>query len=341
MGIKVVGGPRDTRTGMVRSATLIHSSRGICTDIQIVSAVTPPAVFQNHSAIWRWSQFGSACLGSGSLRRKIAHLLEVNQINSCLLFSFSSCSLLWKEGGGKHNTTLQRPQETEETSRRKSFQNPGAELKIHSVCTYRTILLKTPTNRSQPFSFSVFSKQPPSALSTRSRSLQPQQKKEEMPTQPQEKRSFLQFLKSFVGIVRVLQILLGAGLWVTIAANKYEGSIHFVLFVAVLFWLLTLAIFILTLLDKQDLVPIIGGERWLLSNLIHDVVATLLYLSTIGIMIYKTQKNSYCNLDVYKHHCLYKVYLTASVFACLTAAVYLLSGIYCSCRKCRGERTVV
>ncbi|XP_018948948.1 MARVEL domain-containing protein 1 [Cyprinus carpio] len=162
-----------------------------------------------------------------------------------------------------------------------------------------------------------------------------------MPPQPHVKRSFLEFLKSFIGIVRVLQILLGAGLWVTIAANKYEGSIHYVLFVAVLFWLLTLAIFILTLLDKQDLVPVLGGERWLLSNVIHDVAATLLYLSTIGIMIYKTQKNSYCNLDVYKHHCLYKVYLTASVFACLTAGVYLLSAIYGSCRKCRGERTVI
>uniref|UniRef100_A0A9J7Y540 Uncharacterized protein n=1 Tax=Cyprinus carpio carpio TaxID=630221 RepID=A0A9J7Y540_CYPCA len=93
--------------------------------------------------------------------------------------------------------------------------------------------------------------------------------------------------------------------------------------------------------SQQDLVPIVGGERWLLSNTIHDVAATLLYLSTIGIMIYKTQKNSYCNLDVYKHHCLYKVYLTASIFACLTASVYLLSAIYCSYRKCRGEQTVI
>ncbi|KAA0718231.1 MARVEL domain-containing protein 1 [Triplophysa tibetana] len=162
-----------------------------------------------------------------------------------------------------------------------------------------------------------------------------------MPPQPQVRRSFQEFLKSFVGIVRVLQILLGAGLWVTIAANKYEGSIHFVLFVAVFFWLLTLAIFILTLLDKQDLVPIVGGDRWLLSNLIHDIAATALYLSAVGIMIYKTEKNSYCNLELYKHHCLYKVYLTASVFACLTASVYLLSAIYGCCRKCRGEQTVV
>ncbi|XP_026881090.1 MARVEL domain-containing protein 1 isoform X2 [Electrophorus electricus] len=162
-----------------------------------------------------------------------------------------------------------------------------------------------------------------------------------MPPQPQVKRNFLEFLKSFIGIVRLLQILLGAGLWVTIAANKYEGSIHYVLFVAVLFWLLSLALFFLTLLDKQDLVPIIGGERWLLTNVIHDIAATLLYLSAIGIMIYKTEKNSFCNLKHYKHYCPYKVYLTGSVFASLTSSMYLLSAIYGLCRKCRGEQTVV
>ncbi|XP_072534093.1 MARVEL domain-containing protein 1 [Salminus brasiliensis] len=162
-----------------------------------------------------------------------------------------------------------------------------------------------------------------------------------MPPQPQVRRNFLEFLKSFVGIVRILQILLGAGLWVTIAANKYEGSVHFVLFVAVFFWLLTLALFFLTLLDKQDLVPIVGGERWLLSNVIHDIAATLLYLSAIGIMIYKTEKNSFCNVKHYRPPCSYTVYLTGSVFACLTAVVYLLSAVYGSCRKCRGEQTVV
>ncbi|XP_076831246.1 MARVEL domain-containing protein 1 [Brachyhypopomus gauderio] len=162
-----------------------------------------------------------------------------------------------------------------------------------------------------------------------------------MPPQPQVKRNFLEFLKSFIGIVRILQIVLGASLWVTIAANKYEGFIHYVLFVAVLFWLLTLALFFLTLLDKQDLVPIVGGERWLLTNLIHDIAATLLYFSVIGIMIYTMEKNSFCNLKHYKHHCLYKVYLTGSVFACLTTTAYLVSAIYGLCRKCRGEQTVV
>lgn len=162
-----------------------------------------------------------------------------------------------------------------------------------------------------------------------------------MPPQPQARKNFLEFLRSPYGVLRVLQIVLGAGLWVTIAANKYEGSIHFVLFVAVLFWLLTLALFFLTLLDKQDLVPIVGGERWLLSNLVHDLAATALYLPAIGIMIHKTEKNEYCNLEHYKHYCLYKVYLVASVFACLTAAAYLVSAIYGSCRKCRGQQTLV
>lgn len=162
-----------------------------------------------------------------------------------------------------------------------------------------------------------------------------------MSPQPQVTTSFKEFLKSFLGIVRILQILLGAGLWVTVATSKYEGSVHYVLFVAVFFWLLTLALFFITLLNKQDLVPILGGERWLLTNMIHDIAATLLYCSTIGIMIYKTSKNSYCNVLHYKHTCLYVVYLTGSVFACLTACVYLVSAIYGSCRKCRGEQTVV
>lgn len=163
------------------------------------------------------------------------------------------------------------------------------------------------------------------------------------PQTPQSpaRANILKFLKTFLGILRVLQIVLGAGSWVTIAANKYEGSIHFVLFVAVLFWLLTLALFFLTLLGKQDLVPVVGGPRWLDTNLAHDVLAAALYLPAIGVMIYKTERNAYCNLDKYQHMCLYKVYMTAAAFACLACVAYLVSLVYCACRKCRGAHTVV
>lgn len=160
------------------------------------------------------------------------------------------------------------------------------------------------------------------------------------PTQPQVRGDVVKFLRSFLGVVRILQIAFGAGLWVTIAANKYEGSFHFVLFVAVLFWLLTLALFFLTLLGKQDLVPLLGGERWLCTNLAHDVAAATLYLPAIGVMIYKTGGYAWCNMHDYKHPCLYKVYLTADVFACLCWLAYFLSAVYGGCRRCRGEQAV-
>ncbi|KAF3708226.1 MARVEL domain-containing protein 1 [Channa argus] len=156
--------------------------------------------------------------------------------------------------------------------------------------------------------------------------------------QAQVRGNMLKFLKSFLGIIRILQIAFGAGLWVTIAANKYEGPIHFVLFVAVLFWLLTLALFFLTLLEKQDLVPLLGGERWLSTNLAHDVAAAVLYLPAIGIMIFKTDRHSFCNLEQYTHYCLYKVYLTATVFACLSCLAYVLSLVYGAYRKCRAKK---
>ncbi|XP_036403884.1 MARVEL domain-containing protein 1-like [Megalops cyprinoides] len=159
----------------------------------------------------------------------------------------------------------------------------------------------------------------------------------ELPPPPPDRKSFL---RSAAGILRVLQITVGAGLWVAIAASKYEGLTHFVLFVAVLFWLLTLALFFLTLLGKQDLVPMVGGDRWLLSNAVHDLTATALYLPAFGVMVYKAERNSYCNLEQYRHSCLYKAYLTAAIFACLGAVAYLASAIHGSCRKCRGESTV-
>uniref|UniRef100_A0A8C9SCW5 MARVEL domain containing 1 n=1 Tax=Scleropages formosus TaxID=113540 RepID=A0A8C9SCW5_SCLFO len=150
----------------------------------------------------------------------------------------------------------------------------------------------------------------------------------------------LQFLRSIIGVARILQILLGAGLWAIIAANKYDGPVHFVLFVAVLFWLLTLALFFITLLGKQDLVPLVGGDRWLTTNAAHDLVAALLYLPAIGVMAYKTERSAYCNVEHYKHPCPYKAYLAASTFSCLCASAYFLSAVYGSCRKCRGEQTV-
>ncbi|XP_075468482.1 MARVEL domain-containing protein 1 [Ascaphus truei] len=149
------------------------------------------------------------------------------------------------------------------------------------------------------------------------------------------------FLRSFPGLLRVAQLLSGAALWITIAANKYEGSIHFALFVAVFFWLLTLVIYFITLLDKQELVPIMGGEQWVLTNAIYDAVAASLHIAAAGIMGMKTDAYSYCNLRSYSLPCLYNAYMAASIFACLCSLLYLISAIYFSYKKCKGNRSVM
>ncbi|XP_041066326.1 MARVEL domain-containing protein 1 [Carcharodon carcharias] len=150
-----------------------------------------------------------------------------------------------------------------------------------------------------------------------------------------------QFLKSLLGVLRMLQIILGAVVWVIIAVSKYDGVLHYVVFVAVFFWLTTLALFFLTLLGKSDLVPIMGGERWTLTNALHDWLAVLLYLVAACLMSNKTKEKSYCDLPTYTHRCAYKIYLSATVFVCLCTLLYFVSAVYCTCKKCRGNQSVI
>ncbi|XP_059803136.1 MARVEL domain-containing protein 1 [Hypanus sabinus] len=150
-----------------------------------------------------------------------------------------------------------------------------------------------------------------------------------------------EFLRSVLGVLRVLQLVLGTVVWVTIAVSRYDGALHYVVFVAVLFWLTTLALFFLTLLGKSELVPLLGGERWPLTNAVHDVLATVLYLVASCLIGKKTREKSFCDLPGYRFHCPYKAYLSATIFVCLCTFLYLLSAVYCSCRKCRGEPLVV
>ncbi|XP_053306332.1 MARVEL domain-containing protein 1 [Spea bombifrons] len=149
------------------------------------------------------------------------------------------------------------------------------------------------------------------------------------------------FLKSVPGVLSILQLASGAGFWITVASNRYGGSIHFALFVAVFFWLVTLAFFFVTLLDKQELVPVLGGGRWVLTNSVYDALATVLHIAAASIMITKTQANEFCNLETYALPCLFKAYMVASIFACLCCPLYLISCLYFSLRKCRGHLSVI
>ncbi|XP_071985480.1 MARVEL domain-containing protein 1 [Engystomops pustulosus] len=148
------------------------------------------------------------------------------------------------------------------------------------------------------------------------------------------------FLKSSPGLLRVLQLLSGAALWITIASTSYSGGIHFVLFVAVFFWLLTLLLYFTTLLDRQELVPVLG-QHWLLTNLIYDALATVLHIAATIVMSSYTEQSTFCTMGGYKHRCPYNIYLTASVFAGLCSLLYLLTTAYFCFKKCRGGLSLI
>ncbi|XP_051002534.1 MARVEL domain-containing protein 1 [Acomys russatus] len=148
------------------------------------------------------------------------------------------------------------------------------------------------------------------------------------------------FLRGPLGVLRLLQLLAGAAFWITIATSKYQGPVHFALFVSVLFWLLTLGLYFITLLGKQELVPVLGS-RWLVVNVAHDLLAAALYGAATGIMIDQTQKRSYCNLKSYRLPCAYHAFLAASVCGGLCLGLYLLSALYGCCRRYQGKEEVV
>ncbi|VFV46181.1 marvel domain-containing [Lynx pardinus] len=110
------------------------------------------------------------------------------------------------------------------------------------------------------------------------------------------------FLRGPLGVLRLLQLLAGAAFWITIATSRYQGPVHFALFVSVLFWLLTLGLYFLTLLGKHELVPVLGS-RWLVVNVAHDLLA-------------------------------------AAVCGGLCLGLYLLSALYGCCRRYQGEQEV-
>uniref|UniRef100_A0A8C9UW85 MARVEL domain containing 1 n=1 Tax=Spermophilus dauricus TaxID=99837 RepID=A0A8C9UW85_SPEDA len=142
--------------------------------------------------------------------------------------------------------------------------------------------------------------------------------------------------RSWVGVLRLLQLLAGAAFWITIATSKYQGPVHFALFVSVLFWLLTLALYFLTLLGKHEVVPVLGS-RWLVVNVAHDLLAAALYGAATGIMIDQTQPHSYCNLKDYPLPCAYHAFLAAAVCGGLCLGLYPPPPPFGCCKRLAGS----
>ncbi|XP_018416212.1 PREDICTED: MARVEL domain-containing protein 1 [Nanorana parkeri] len=149
------------------------------------------------------------------------------------------------------------------------------------------------------------------------------------------------FLRSFPGVVRLMQLATGAAVWIAIATSNFNNTVRFALFVFVFFWLVTLLFYFITLLEKQDLVPLIGGERWLLTNLIYDVLTTAFHIAATAVIIVAIENQSYCNVAKYQGPCYYKIYVVASTFACLCCLCYFSTTIWFSWKKCKGNKSVI
>lgn len=150
-----------------------------------------------------------------------------------------------------------------------------------------------------------------------------------------------EFLKSFPGVVRLLQLATGAAVWIAVATSNFNNTVRFALFVFAFFWLVTLLLYFITLLDKQDLVPLLGGERWLLTNLVYDAVTTAFHIAATAVIIVAIDHQSYCNLARYTGPCYYKTYAVSSAFACLCCLCYFFTTIWFAYKQCKGNKSVI
>ncbi|XP_006878032.1 PREDICTED: MARVEL domain-containing protein 1-like [Chrysochloris asiatica] len=123
------------------------------------------------------------------------------------------------------------------------------------------------------------------------------------------------------GVLRQLQLLVGAPFIILTAMSGFQGPVYFALFTSAFFYLTTLILFFIRLL----------GKYWVglfLIQMIHDLLAAALYIALMGIMIDQTLGQSYCNFEDFPLPCAYNIFLGASVCGGLCFGLYLLSAYF-------------
>ncbi|XP_029464599.1 plasmolipin isoform X5 [Rhinatrema bivittatum] len=129
------------------------------------------------------------------------------------------------------------------------------------------------------------------------------------------------FLRSWLGVLMVLEIVLGLLVWALIADSHYYnwGAYHWVMFVAVFCWLLTiifLVIYLLQLHLKLHVIP------WAIVLLMFNLGATILY-----IIAFITCAAS-VSVTSEKYSQPYNKRAAASFFACLVMIAYGVSTFF-------------
>ncbi|XP_068963892.1 plasmolipin [Petaurus breviceps papuanus] len=134
-------------------------------------------------------------------------------------------------------------------------------------------------------------------------------------------RPDLGFLRSVVGALMVLEIVVGLLVWALIADTPYHYySIYgWVMFVAVFLWLVTIIFFIIYLWQlhlKLYMVP------WPLVLMIFNISATILYITGFITCAVAVQKTSIVGSYIFDKRA------AASFFACVVMIIYGVSAFF-------------
>ncbi|XP_006878035.1 PREDICTED: MARVEL domain-containing protein 1-like [Chrysochloris asiatica] len=123
------------------------------------------------------------------------------------------------------------------------------------------------------------------------------------------------FLYSEMGMLQMLQLLVGAAFIILTAVSGFHGLVYFALFTSAFFCLTTLILLFLRLLYEYS---------WRVNE-IHDMLAAALYVALMVIMVIQMLDQSFCNIEDYPLPCAYNVFLGASVCSGFCSCLYLLS----------------
>ncbi|XP_043937332.1 plasmolipin [Protopterus annectens] len=141
----------------------------------------------------------------------------------------------------------------------------------------------------------------------------------------------MDFLRSFVGLLMVVEIVLGLLVWALIAGSYYgyQPAYGWVMFVAVTCWLISLILFVLYLLQLHHKLLIIP---WSLVLLGFHASATALYVTAFLTCAASVDPTSYRGTLAYNNRA------AASFFACLVMIAYGASTFF-YVQEWRGQHT--
>ncbi|KAG8562590.1 hypothetical protein GDO81_015741 [Engystomops pustulosus] len=120
------------------------------------------------------------------------------------------------------------------------------------------------------------------------------------------------FLRSIPGILMMVEIVLGLLVWALIADTYYYAvpAYGWVMFVAILCWILTIILFVIILLQLQRRLSVIP---WPLTIFVYHVVATVLYITAFISCAASVRRFGFSA---------YNKAAAASFFACLVMIAY-------------------